>query len=100
VYCGGKAEGLDHIRPKSHLGFDGWENRAPACQECDRLKGSVSLVSYLLARNATERKMKKRAHRYLDDQMRRSAWWATIRSMLNKFKLSPAPLPKRGLAIS
>jgi hypothetical protein len=47
VYCYGLASGLDHIQPRSRLGTDGWENRAPACSTCDGQKHSIQLLLFL-----------------------------------------------------
>lgn len=47
VYCGRSPTGLDHIRPRAAGGTDGWENRAPACGDCDGAKAHHSLLSFL-----------------------------------------------------
>jgi hypothetical protein len=49
VYCGGSPTGLDHIRPRSGGGPDGWENRAPACSDCDGSKANAPLLVYLVS---------------------------------------------------
>jgi 5-methylcytosine-specific restriction endonuclease McrA len=48
VYCGGKSAGMDHIQPKSKGGADHWQNRAPACTECDRRKSSWPMLLWLV----------------------------------------------------
>ena len=54
VYCGGRPKGLDHIKAKTRGGADGWENRAPACKQCDQHKGNAPLLVFLV-RSANRR---------------------------------------------
>lgn len=37
-YCGGQAENIDHVRPKSRGGRHIWENVVAACRKCNALK--------------------------------------------------------------
>jgi hypothetical protein len=39
AYCGGKAESLDHIKPKVKGGSEGLNNLAASCLRCNGLKG-------------------------------------------------------------
>jgi hypothetical protein len=55
VYCGGKPDGLDHIKPESSGGGHGWQNRAPACVGCDQSKGALPLVMFLAWRARARR---------------------------------------------
>lgn len=66
VYCGAKPDGLDHIVPSSRRGSDAWTNRAPACRECDQIKGNTGLVVFLLAEGFARKKVERRQyeHRY------------------------------------
>ncbi len=38
-YCGGPAESLDHIRPRSKGGDHSWENVVACCRSCNVRKG-------------------------------------------------------------
>ena len=38
-YCGGNAENLDHIVPRSRGGAHTWENVVAACRRCNTTKG-------------------------------------------------------------
>jgi 5-methylcytosine-specific restriction endonuclease McrA len=38
VYCGGKANTVDHVMPASRGGKSSWENLAAACEPCNGLK--------------------------------------------------------------
>jgi 5-methylcytosine-specific restriction endonuclease McrA len=47
-YCGGAAENLDHVVPRSRGGLHSWENVVACCRRCnvrkgDRLPGEVGL---------------------------------------------------------
>ncbi len=37
-YCGGQAENIDHVTPKSRGGAHIWENVVAACRRCNALK--------------------------------------------------------------
>lgn len=50
VYCGGKAESVDHIRPKSDGGDSTVRNLAPACLSCNHAKGSKSILLFLVGK--------------------------------------------------
>jgi hypothetical protein len=63
VYCGAKADGLDHIRPRSRGGSDYWTNRAPACRDCDNAKGNTDLVLFLLIEGWATNKLRRRHYR-------------------------------------
>ena len=39
VYCGGRADTIDHVLPRSRGGGDTWFNLVAACQPCNNLKG-------------------------------------------------------------
>jgi 5-methylcytosine-specific restriction endonuclease McrA len=39
AYCGGRADTVDHILPRSRGGGDTWFNLVAACQSCNGLKG-------------------------------------------------------------
>lgn len=43
-YCGGEANALDHVVPKSEGGDDGWGNRTATCRECNSAKGTLPLL--------------------------------------------------------
>jgi 5-methylcytosine-specific restriction endonuclease McrA len=54
-YCGGPAENIDHVLPRSKGGLHTWENVVACCRRCnlrkgDRLPGEVGLT---LARRPT-----------------------------------------------
>lgn len=47
-YCGGRAESIDHVHPRSRGGEHTWENVVAACRRCntskrDRLLGETSM---------------------------------------------------------
>lgn len=50
VYCGGKAEHLDHIQPVTRGGEGTWDNLAPACARCNQSKQTKSLLAFMLSR--------------------------------------------------
>lgn len=51
VYCGNTRSGtIDHINPTSGGGEDTYYNKAPACEDCNRKKGSIELVPFLMFR--------------------------------------------------
>lgn len=51
VYCGGKAQGLDHIVARSLGGVDALAiNRAPACTPCDSKKANTPMLQFLVSR--------------------------------------------------
>ncbi len=39
VYCGGRADTVDHVLPRCRGGGDTWFNLVAACQACNGLKG-------------------------------------------------------------
>jgi 5-methylcytosine-specific restriction endonuclease McrA len=39
---------LDHIHPRSAGGRNGWENRTPACVDCNRRKSSTPALLFLV----------------------------------------------------
>jgi 5-methylcytosine-specific restriction endonuclease McrA len=39
AYCGGRADSVDHLLPRSRGGGDTWFNLVAACQPCNGLKG-------------------------------------------------------------
>jgi 5-methylcytosine-specific restriction endonuclease McrA len=39
LYCGGRADTVDHVLPRSRGGGDNWFNLVAACQPCNGLKG-------------------------------------------------------------
>ena len=39
TYCGGRAETVDHVLPRSRGGGDTWFNLVAACRPCNGLKG-------------------------------------------------------------
>ncbi|MHC9292739.1 HNH endonuclease [Mycobacterium sp. LTG2003] len=39
VYCGGRADTVDHVLPRSRGGSDHWLNLVAACQPCNGRKG-------------------------------------------------------------
>ncbi len=43
-YCGGKAENLDHVLPRSRGGDHTWENVVAACRPCNTRKGNRTLT--------------------------------------------------------
>ncbi|MEM8905635.1 MAG: HNH endonuclease [Actinomycetota bacterium] len=38
-YCGDRADGVDHVRPRSREGEHRWENVVAACRSCNARKG-------------------------------------------------------------
>lgn len=46
VYCGGKAEEIDHIVPRSRGGTDETSNLAPACKRCNRSKRALTVEEW------------------------------------------------------
>ena len=71
VYCGGASTGLDHIHPSSCGGTDGWENRAPACQDCDGAKAHFSLIGFLFGARMAAKTVARR--HYQNTHARRAA---------------------------
>ena len=39
AYCGGSANTIDHVLPRSRGGADSWENLVACCLKCNNLKG-------------------------------------------------------------
>ncbi len=46
VYCGDRAQTLDHIVPRSRGGSDDPQNLVPACQRCNGAKSALSLEEW------------------------------------------------------
>ena len=46
VYCGNKAEEIEHINPKSKGGTNSPHNLVIACKKCNKLKGKLSLKEF------------------------------------------------------
>lgn len=44
-YCGGPAENIDHVVPRSKGGQHTWENVVAACRRCNTRKGNRSLAA-------------------------------------------------------
>ena len=61
AYCGGKADTLDHIHPRSRGGTRGWHNVTAACGECNRRKDRDSLLGFLLGTRTRPRWFKRLA---------------------------------------
>lgn len=40
AYCGGKADTIDHVVPRSRGGQDCWENVVAACRDCNNRKAA------------------------------------------------------------
>lgn len=38
-YCGDRADGIDHVRPRSRQGPHAWDNVVAACRSCNARKG-------------------------------------------------------------
>lgn len=99
VYCGGSAEGLDHIRAATRGGVDGWENRAPACARCDQTKRNASLLRFMWASNNARRRVERRertrvkqGHHRLTIQQRIATWTASTSGLLDRFdEANPSP---------
>ena len=55
-YCGGRAESIDHVRPRSRGGEHTWENVVAACRRCNTQKRDRLLdeTSMRLARAPVE----------------------------------------------
>lgn len=49
AYCGERSWGsIDHIHPHIHGGANDWRNLTPSCQQCNRDKNDLDLLSWLL----------------------------------------------------
>jgi DNA-binding transcriptional regulator YiaG len=48
AYCGGAADTVDHIEPRSGGGPNGWANLTAACRRCNSRKGKRPLLLALL----------------------------------------------------
>jgi hypothetical protein len=93
VYCGARADGLDHIVPRSRRGSDEWQNRAPACASCDTTKHSTSLLYFLTARRLIEVVVAGRG-RYKTPEERRSAAFRIL-----KIACFPRDVYKKGWSV-
>lgn len=67
VYCGGEADGFDHIVPRSSGGEHDWTNLAPACRSCNSQKHTRPLLFFLLARRTGELASGRRPRRIFED---------------------------------
>lgn len=81
VYCGCKANTVDHVLPESRGGGFTWENLAAACEDCNSFKTN---------RTPEEAGMRLRWHPYRPDVfgMEQRKVWAS----LEKLEAAPAPL--------
>lgn len=81
VYCGGKANTVDHVMPESRGGGFTWDNLAAACEDCNSFKAD---------RTPEEAGMRLRWHPYRPDLvgMEQRKVWAS----LLKLEMSEAPL--------
>jgi 5-methylcytosine-specific restriction endonuclease McrA len=43
AYCGGGANTIDHVQPRSRGGADSWENLVACCLRCNNKKGNRTL---------------------------------------------------------
>lgn len=43
AYCGGAANTIDHVQPRSRGGADSWENLVACCLRCNNKKGNRTL---------------------------------------------------------
>lgn len=46
-YCGGKAESVDHLLPRSKGGKNDLANLVPACMRCNQMKSDMTLEEFL-----------------------------------------------------
>ena len=46
AYCGGKAESLDHVKPRHKGGQNLSSNLVPACLDCNQSKGTTDLWDF------------------------------------------------------
>jgi len=46
-YCGGKAESVDHLVPRSKGGSNDLSNKVPACHLCNQMKGNMLLEEFV-----------------------------------------------------
>ena len=44
AYCGGSANTIDHVQPRSRGGADSWENLVACCLRCNNKKGDRTLA--------------------------------------------------------
>ena len=60
-YCGGKAEEIDHIIPRSNGGTNSTYNLTPACRSCNKKKSNLSLKEFgkLMNRDYSQLEPKK-----------------------------------------
>ena len=49
AYCGNSADTLDHVRPRHKGGTTTTKNLVPACQRCNRGKGSTDWIEWYSA---------------------------------------------------
>jgi 5-methylcytosine-specific restriction endonuclease McrA len=64
LYCGGRADTVDHILPRCRGGGDNWFNLVAACQSCNGLKGdrTPQEAAMTLIREPFEPKERDRFH--------------------------------------
>lgn len=74
VYCGGKANTIDHVFPASRGGRSSWENQAAACEPCNAFKAD---------RTPDEARMRLRWHPYRPDKlgMEQRKVWASLEKL-------------------
>jgi len=46
-YCGGTAESIDHLTPRSRGGTSHPGNKAPACLRCNGMKGNMTYEEFV-----------------------------------------------------
>lgn len=77
VYCLGPATTKEHILPRSYGGSNEWSNLAPCCHTCNKLRGNLPLLKWLLLcdlrRRGREaaRKWQSRTLRFTKEDARR-----------------------------
>ena len=54
-YCGGRAENLDHVLPRSRGGDHTWENVVAACRPCNTRKGNRTLAEAAMSLHSRPR---------------------------------------------
>lgn len=84
VYCGRPPVVLDHITPSLSGGRDGWENRAPCCERCDKWKQAASPLIFLMALRIAERVTERRAKRYISPNTKMHAYNSIVGQFCRK----------------
>lgn len=64
VWCGGDAGTIEHITPRSKMrkvshqeegmGRDNWQNLASSCKRCNRSRGSMGMIRWILMRHGQD----------------------------------------------